>query len=432
MDQESGQIEIPEHEVTTRRKQFRMKRAKRDEKKQKKDAKKTDLEKKQQEKMKKKADKEKKKADKAKEKEQEKLRKKKEKETKKEAKKHEKKEKTSGAKTKKGCGKKRAVEAKDEDSKRSSKKRCLEEETHAEEENQQETPMNQPPASPVLDSTPGAETNKDDGQNEIGEVTFEPSKSPVSPESKSPPGIGSRGFKKLRQLKNANFGGIVHATGEPDEVEGKNTSPVEMDEVGQEHGKGQGEDENKKKAGSRKATKKDSKKTSESKTSRKKQQENKAAKKKQAEKKTGKTKTSKTANPKKEAKPKRDRKSRAGTPVEITEVDETIKQQVMKVLHECKATNCCHPTFEKAKIPKNAAVQLSTYWTRCAVGVKIRKPNKKFGQVAYFAQPTICTYSNLLTAGIYVTCPKTDVYNFRLSGRMTPIYTSLHDMSRSP
>jgi hypothetical protein len=97
-----------------------------------------------------------------------------------------------------------------------------------------------------------------------------------------------------------------------------------------------------------------------------------------------------------------------------------IKEHVSKVLHECRDSGCTHPSFKHPDLCKKT-YELSIYWNRKAVGVKLskdylpwKKPAKtgKNGkhksqsksQVAYFACDTSCMYSNLLLAGLYVTC----------------------------
>ena len=99
------------------------------------------------------------------------------------------------------------------------------------------------------------------------------------------------------------------------------------------------------------------------------------------------------------------------------EVDQAAKGLIIETLKECQNTNCTHPSFV---VPTPPSIQCSTYWTRCAVGVKIpgkflgdEKPKRKgsksekkgadWCQVAYFGGPTCpCTYAAWVTAGIYV------------------------------
>lgn len=100
--------------------------------------------------------------------------------------------------------------------------------------------------------------------------------------------------------------------------------------------------------------------------------------------------------------------------------DPKVKEAVCTVLHECRDSGCTHPGFTHPEFNK-ATFDLSVYWSRKAVGVKLHKdylPSKtetaknakkskaavKKSQVAYFSCRTNCTYSNLLLAGLYVSC----------------------------
>lgn len=82
-------------------------------------------------------------------------------------------------------------------------------------------------------------------------------------------------------------------------------------------------------------------------------------------------------------------------------------QKVAHVLQECRTSHCTHPSWQDLVYDKKA-VQLSVYWNRCCVGVKVPKQNAKkgskckFQQIAYFGCPTSCVYSNLALAHIYV------------------------------
>eukprot|EP00435_Cladocopium_sp_Y103_P017614 s1279_g4.t1 len=86
---------------------------------------------------------------------------------------------------------------------------------------------------------------------------------------------------------------------------------------------------------------------------------------------------------------------------------------VQGILSQCKDSDCTHPTWSAPKYDQKK-FQVSVYWTRHAVGVKVatsflpgksskgksRKGGKgkgqaKFTQVAYFGSPTPCIYSNL-------------------------------------
>jgi hypothetical protein len=90
---------------------------------------------------------------------------------------------------------------------------------------------------------------------------------------------------------------------------------------------------------------------------------------------------------------------------------------VQQVLLDCKATNCVHPTWETLTFDAKT-YQLSVYWTRKAVGLKMPKAllqgkltskrSKKakgksnWAQVQYFSCKTSCVYSNLLLAYEFV------------------------------
>lgn len=90
---------------------------------------------------------------------------------------------------------------------------------------------------------------------------------------------------------------------------------------------------------------------------------------------------------------------------------------VQQVLLDCKATNCVHPTWETMTFDAKT-YQLSVYWTRKAVGLKMPKAlvqgkltskrSKKakgksnWAQVQYFSCKTSCVYSNLLLAYEFV------------------------------
>ena len=384
-----------------------MKRAKREEKDQKKVVKKAEQETKQKQKAQKKADREQKKAEKAKQKEQERLQKKKEKAAKKQKEGKEKKTKGDG----------RSKRANDKEAKRSTK-RCLEHEPQVEEDEdtQDLTPVtsNQPESS-TADAAPDVGLANSE---ETGYVSFEPCES-SSP--RSSPGILSRRFKKLRALKDS-FEGIVAVVGEPDDS--KQETAGCTDGMGHPFQQEGGHDENMEDAGTSMQTEDPkTKKPSKAKTSRRKQQEKKAEKK--GSKKAGKTKLGAKSKQSTKASSETTQKRKRGQPkpVKITEVDEKMKDMVMKVLKECKSSHCCHPTFVKADLPKKSKVSLSTYWTRCAVGVKLQKgSSKKPSQIAYFAQPTTCPYTNLAIAGVYVAWTKIDTDSFELFLQYFAIY----------
>ena len=77
------------------------------------------------------------------------------------------------------------------------------------------------------------------------------------------------------------------------------------------------------------------------------------------------------------------------------------------ILETCQAEcggGTCHGHCHKFNLPLSDAFQLSIYWCRRAVGVKILKDDseKKFCQIAYFGSGP-CTYANWVLARIWVT-----------------------------
>ncbi len=97
--------------------------------------------------------------------------------------------------------------------------------------------------------------------------------------------------------------------------------------------------------------------------------------------------------------------------IDSTMVDDSVHSMVSSILEECKSSGCTHPSFEKLTFDRNA-FQLSTYWSRNCVGVKMSAeliPESKgkgkstsgksrFKQIAYFSCLTSCTYTNLALA----------------------------------
>jgi len=102
-------------------------------------------------------------------------------------------------------------------------------------------------------------------------------------------------------------------------------------------------------------------------------------------------------------------------------VDEYV-QLITGVLKECHASHCTHPAWEPLEYDAKT-IQLSVYWSRNAVGVKVPKAylptstckktkgtaknsskasKHKMTQVAYFANPTSCVYSNMVCAHVFV------------------------------
>ena len=92
-----------------------------------------------------------------------------------------------------------------------------------------------------------------------------------------------------------------------------------------------------------------------------------------------------------------------------------VVSQVREVLTSCGQSECTHPDWEELKYdPK--IFQISVYWSRLAVGVKLNRAylpkacgkrgssnaKTKWSQVAYFSSKTSCIYSNLLLAQEFV------------------------------
>ena len=119
-----------------------------------------------------------------------------------------------------------------------------------------------------------------------------------------------------------------------------------------------------------------------------------------------------------EPKPKRSRKITVeDEPVEISQLT---KGMVLEVLKECKSSNCTHPSFVMPQ--PGSGIYIMPYWSRNHAGVLVprhfvknpRKPSNataksktrkdRGSQVAYFSNDAPCAYSNLLLAGVYVSC----------------------------
>ena len=99
--------------------------------------------------------------------------------------------------------------------------------------------------------------------------------------------------------------------------------------------------------------------------------------------------------------------------------DETVKL-VQATLQECEHSNCTHPNWETVQYdPKK--IQLSVYWSRNAIGIKVAKekdstsnkkgrvsgkagPKSKWSQVAYFSCKSSCIYTNMVLGYQFVPC----------------------------
>ena len=141
--------------------------------------------------------------------------------------------------------------------------------------------------------------------------------------------------------------------------------------------------------------------------------EKKIADENQQEEKKAKRKPAKTSQS--EPKPKKaPRKNKAKEEVEVVPL---VKDLVIRCLKECESSHCVHPNFEH---PKTDVSSIMPYWSRKAAGVTIPKElskstrkqkegkiaKSKRSQVAYFSGETPCIYSNILLAGIFVSCLK--------------------------
>ena len=89
-------------------------------------------------------------------------------------------------------------------------------------------------------------------------------------------------------------------------------------------------------------------------------------------------------------------------------VDEPVKALLLQTLKECESSHCTHLSFEQP--PPTNGLSFSTYWTRNTVGLKVARrflqdkkaKGKGFAQIAYFGHNSPCTYASWVAAGIYV------------------------------
>ena len=374
-------ITIPDHEVVTRRRQFRMKKERAEKNQEKRRQKKQDKIDKKQEKEAKKAAKEAAKEAAKAEKAMKTERKKKE--SKKEPKKESNKGQTAKDKTKK-----REDKAKIEKKTRGVKKDC-----------RTEDPTTVPQTEP-------------DSTNEPQEISARQPQELVL--------VKSRKMQRLRHLASKWSHESHHNTSE-DGLEGEalgssgDQNPTVATETGDESEKPMTDDSKqsrkknntsktaKKTKTESKANKKHGKKTAGSKEKGDKVKTSKSSK---SSKTNGKMK-SKGATGKKQAKEPKTRSNRL-KPKKVYEVDQSAKDLALDTLVECQASNCTHPNFA---MPKPATgIAFSPYWTRNTVGVKVARrflPNKKAkgtgqSQIAYFGNMTPCTYASYAMAGLFV------------------------------
>lgn len=105
---------------------------------------------------------------------------------------------------------------------------------------------------------------------------------------------------------------------------------------------------------------------------------------------------------------KQEARRRTPKPKKVYDVDETAKDLALETLKECQSSGCCHPSF---KAPDQiTGVSYSPYWTRKALGVKVdrrflqSKKAKGSGQaqIAYFGSASPCTYASWTVAALFV------------------------------
>ena len=128
------------------------------------------------------------------------------------------------------------------------------------------------------------------------------------------------------------------------------------------------------------------------------------------EKKTSKKRTTKhlgetDENGETNAKPKRTRRStKPGT---TAEVDPQVKDAVAKILVECEESKCTHPSWEKTK---NKFIDIQPYTGRLSCGLKAPRSffsnHKAHGKgkahVTYFGCKTTCIYTNMILGSLWV------------------------------
>ncbi|CAK9019215.1 Cyclin-related protein [Durusdinium trenchii] len=327
-------VEIPDHEVVTRRRQFRMKK----EKAEKRAEKKLIKQKEQKEKKTRKEDKNEAKKTKDKTKKQ-------------------KKEPAQLKKEGRTAKEKKADRAKSGRKKRSAKRKGCAGDAAGEDQHAEgpATAESAPETAQPEDANQGSETLSpcDDGSKKIIPVR-------------------SRQMKRLRRMGSSWKTGL---DGFDDEEPTAKDGPGDDGQVDE---KAQGKKSRKAKKGEKKT-----KKGSEGKDDKLKKQPGSSRKKdpKSPKKKSESSKKKQNGTPKAKAEPKKSRK-RSATPAAAKakaskgkrkpkgEVDETVKGVVLQTLKECRDSNCTHPSFE---LPKHCGMSFSPYWTRCAVGLNLER-----------------------------------------------------------
>ena len=89
-------------------------------------------------------------------------------------------------------------------------------------------------------------------------------------------------------------------------------------------------------------------------------------------------------------------------------VDPQIKNEVAQILKQCAESHCTHPNHKQAE--KHPSIGIETYWERQACGIKCDRKffkNRKAqgsgrAHVAYFSGKSQCPYTNLKLADLWV------------------------------
>ena len=115
------------------------------------------------------------------------------------------------------------------------------------------------------------------------------------------------------------------------------------------------------------------------------------------------------ASPKAKAKAKAKAQAKA-LPELVTEHDweAELRQQLADCLKECQEAGEYDTTQKhthRPAAPFDDYCQFSVYWSRKAVGIKVRTSvSDKWNQVAYFARDTPCVFTNYILANRWVPC----------------------------
>ena len=125
------------------------------------------------------------------------------------------------------------------------------------------------------------------------------------------------------------------------------------------------------------------------------------------EKKTRKKRTTKDLGVTDETKATPKRTKRSTKPGTTAEVDPQVKDAIAKTLAECEESKCTHPSWEKSK---NKFIDLQPYNGRLSCGVKAPRSfftnHKAHGKgkahVTYFGCKTTCIYTNMVLGSLWV------------------------------